>query len=211
MIRYTKAYIERLLEKYMDGTTTLEEEDQLARYFQGKDVPGEWADYRQLFQEIAAMKPRSKHPVGRWIGWGIAAAAVVSGVIFMMNPLAQTTEPQGSSLTAAADTAIALPVEERPVRLVADTVTPRQERSIPVPKLKRSKRKRVPTIHDYDKAYALMAEAHQEQEEAEWLVEESRLAAVKELMEAMGYASVRHEDGTIEFINENQTYTAYEE
>ena len=27
MIRYTKEYIQSLLDKYMDGTTTLEEED----------------------------------------------------------------------------------------------------------------------------------------------------------------------------------------
>ncbi len=30
MIRYTKEYIQSLLDKYMDGTTTLEEEDIIA-------------------------------------------------------------------------------------------------------------------------------------------------------------------------------------
>ena len=39
MIRYTKAYIKNLLDKYMDGTSTLEEEDILAEYFRGKDIP----------------------------------------------------------------------------------------------------------------------------------------------------------------------------
>ena len=56
MIRYTKAYIKDLLDKYMDGTSTLEEEDILADYFRGKDIPQEWEDYRLLFQEIEAMK-----------------------------------------------------------------------------------------------------------------------------------------------------------
>ena len=32
MIRYTKTYIKDLLDKYMDGTSTLEEEDILADY-----------------------------------------------------------------------------------------------------------------------------------------------------------------------------------
>ena len=67
MIHYTKAYIKDLLDKYMDGTSTLEEEDILAKYFRGKDVPQEWEDYRQLFQEIEAMKPKTSK---RWIGWG---------------------------------------------------------------------------------------------------------------------------------------------
>ena len=50
MIRYTKTYIKDLLDKYMDGTSTLEEEDILANYFRGKDIPQEWEDYRLLFQ-----------------------------------------------------------------------------------------------------------------------------------------------------------------
>ena len=37
MIRYRKEYIQALLDKYMDGETTLEEEDILASYFRGGD------------------------------------------------------------------------------------------------------------------------------------------------------------------------------
>ena len=210
MIRYTKEYIERLLDKYMDGKTTLEEEDLLASYFRGKDVPEEWADYQQLFQEIMAMKPLPQTG-RRWIGWSIAAAAVISGMIFLLRPSSPTTAPQGYALMAEADTLTTLPKEERSVKLVTDTVTPQLEQSSPTPPRKRSKRKIMPTIHDYDKAYALMASALQEQEEAERQVEESRLATVKALLESMGYASIRHEDGTIEFIDENLIYTAYEE
>ncbi len=33
MIKYTKEYIAKLLDKYMDGTSTLDEEDILAHYF----------------------------------------------------------------------------------------------------------------------------------------------------------------------------------
>ena len=39
MTHYTKEYIENLLDKFMDGVTTLEEEDILVSYFRGKDVP----------------------------------------------------------------------------------------------------------------------------------------------------------------------------
>ena len=74
MIKYTKEHIEKLLDKYMDGTSTLEEEDVLAEYFRGQDIPQEWADYQQLFLEIEAMKPQPKAKK-RWIGWSVAAAA----------------------------------------------------------------------------------------------------------------------------------------
>ena len=58
MIKYTKEYIAKLLDKYMDGTSTLDEEDILAHYFHSGNVPQEWEDYRQLFSEIEAMKPK---------------------------------------------------------------------------------------------------------------------------------------------------------
>ena len=44
MTRYTKEYIAKLLDKYMDGTSTLEEEDILAHYFHSENVPQEWED-----------------------------------------------------------------------------------------------------------------------------------------------------------------------
>jgi hypothetical protein len=56
-----------------------------------------------------------------------------------------------------------------------------------------------------------MAEAVQEQQEAEQKVAESRITTLQAQLEALGYKSVRHEDGTIEYIDKNIHYTAYEE
>ena len=66
MIQYTKAYIEGLLDKFMAGTSTLEEEDILSQYFAQDDIPAEWEQYRLLFAELEAMKPAEK-PRRRWI------------------------------------------------------------------------------------------------------------------------------------------------
>ena len=100
MIRYTKEYIQNLLDKYMDGTTTLEEEDILASYFRGHDIPQQWEDYRQLFEEIEAMKPQPKSD-RRWIGWSIAAAAIVAGILYRRKgpacPKQEETVTQGES------------------------------------------------------------------------------------------------------------------
>ena len=83
MIKYTKDYIAKLLDKYMDGSSTLEEEDILADYFLRGNVPEEWEDYRQLFSEIKAMKP--KRLKRRWAFWGVAAAAV-AGLLYIAVP-----------------------------------------------------------------------------------------------------------------------------
>ena len=42
MKRYSQHQIEALLDKFMDGQTTVEEETQLADYFRSHDVPAEW-------------------------------------------------------------------------------------------------------------------------------------------------------------------------
>ena len=49
MKAYTKAYIQSLLDKYLDGLTSLEEERLLGEYFRTQSVPPEWEDYRELF------------------------------------------------------------------------------------------------------------------------------------------------------------------
>ena len=48
MIQYTKEYINELLDKYMDGTSSLDEEAILSQYLKGKNIPEEWLCYQQM-------------------------------------------------------------------------------------------------------------------------------------------------------------------
>ena len=59
----------------------------------------------------------------------------------------------------------------------------------------------MPTIHDVDKAYALMAQAKVEAE----------VEAIEAQLAAYGYVPVMQEDGTIVYINEQTNFIAYEE
>lgn len=218
MTSYTKDSIEKLLDKYMSGTSTLDEEDLLARYFRESNVPEEWKNYQLLFQEIEAMK--TNRPQKSSMLWWTLAAAVVLGIIFVAVPK-RSAEP----ITAQADTTTVkqelVPFIEQQIPAIeqetpatekkSGTSTIEKENVRPMPKKKRSLRKSEPTIHDYAKAYALMAEAVQEQQEAEQKVAESRMTTLQAQLEALGYKSVRHEDGTIEYIDKNIHYTAYEE
>ena len=192
MTKYTKDYIAKLLDKYMDGTSTLEEEDILADYFLRGNVPEEWEDYRQLFSEIKAMKPQPKIRK-RWIGWGVAAAVAVLFVSLVWQYMGQyDTEQTPAELTARVDSVSSSHIEQQ-----VDTTTIQKEHCKPTQIKKRSMRKSEPTMTDIDKTYALIAEAEQE-------VIEAQLAAY-------GYIPVMQEDGTIIYIHEQTELLSYEE
>lgn len=208
MTRYTKAYIKDLLDKYMDGTSTLEEEDILADYFRGKDIPQEWEDYRLLFQEIEAMKPQPKTSK-RWIGWSVAAA-IVAGILYVAVPRQQTIHQQADPLMAQSDT-IVQSSEQAPIELAPDTMPKQKEQVQPIQSKKRSIRKLKPTMYDYDKAYALMAQAEQEQRDVELQLEQVQQEIIEAHLAAYGFIPVKQEDGTIIYINEQTNDIAYEE
>ena len=208
MIQYTKEYIAKLLDKYMDGTSTLDEEAILSQYFRGKNIPEEWLCYKQMFQEIEAMAPQPKTH-NRWAIWSIAAAAVVAGVLYLAVSPRQTGFVPTEPLTAQADTT------NQQTIAPADTVTaqPAQtaEPQQPAKVKKRSLRKSEPTIHDIDKAYTLMAEAIQRQRDVERQIAQAEQEIIEAQLAAYGYIPVMQEDGTIIYINEQTELIAYEE
>lgn len=214
MKRYTKEYIEKLLDKFMDGTSTLDEEDILAQYFRHQEVPREWEEYRLLFQEIDAMKPVQAEIVEinpenrrkRWMGWGVAAA-VVAGILYFAVPSKQI-EPT-APLTAKVDTTATVAQPEIPIsETKTDTVSPQKT---PVESPKRSRRKPRPTMLDHDKAYVLMAQAEQEIRDVERQLAQCQQEIVEAQLAALGYIPVMQEDGTIIYINEQQNLIAYED
>ena len=107
MKRYSQHQIKALLDKFMDGQTTVEEEALLAEYFRSSDVPAEWEDYRLMFSyfdhsmegDLVPMeqpRPTLTRLIGRrW--WGIAAAACITAAIVATAVLHQpesTTMPE---------------------------------------------------------------------------------------------------------------------
>jgi len=209
MIKYTKEYIAKLLDKYMDGTSTLEEEDILAHYFHSGNVPQEWEDYRQLFSEIEAMKP--KRQKRRWAFLGVAAAAV-AGLLYMAVPSEQVDlQPDNAALTAKTDTARAIQPRETEMDRKTDSVEIIRDEPRPMQSRKRRLRKTEPTINDYAKTYNLMAEAAKGQQEAEEQITQCRQELTEARLLSLGYIPVEQEDGTILYINEQTKYLAYEE
>ncbi|MBQ9677415.1 MAG: hypothetical protein IJV44_04690 [Prevotella sp.] len=205
MRQYTKEYIQSLLTKFMDGTTTLEEEDVLNQYFTQGNVPEEWKEYRLLFAEIEGMRP--KKAKRRWLGWS-AAAAVVGTAVLSVAMLWQPAQ-QNPTLTAKADTTTVLRPEAPNEQPLPDTTA--LQRQQPVKPRRPRIRKPEPTIHDYDKAYTLMAEVEQEQQAVKQQIEQARQEITRVQLTAAGFVPVMLEDGTIIYVDEPEEYFAYEE
>jgi hypothetical protein len=226
MRQYTKAFIQSLLDKYMEGTTTLEEEDILHQYFTRSDVPAEWEDYRLLFAEIDSMRPAEK-PQSRWWPWSIAAAVVAALVVFVATQMLPENRPKSDvivQVTEERNTRQPLPqplprMEGSSYTQDKDSVgKSREELSAPLPSgerlpciPKRRLRKPQPTMTDYDKAYALMAEAAKEQQQAAQEMEQAQQEILHTQVTAAGYVAIQQEDGTIIYTNEPKEYFAYEE
>ena len=138
--------------------------------------------------------------------WGVAAAAAVAGIIYLAAPGNKADFQPSAPLTAQADTtaveqSVEPVIQSEPETVGTDSVTAPKPAFKPAKAIKRSKRKIVPTIHDVDKAYALMAQAKVEAE----------VEAIEAQLAAYGYVPVMQEDGTIVYINEQTNFIAYEE
>src|SRR5277367_2792855 len=60
-MRMDSKQIEQLLEKYWNAETSLEEEQELHRFFQGEDVPENLKETATLFRYFESEKSRSLH------------------------------------------------------------------------------------------------------------------------------------------------------
>ena len=100
--------IQNLLDKYMDGATSNEEEATLRKYFEehGNDIPEEWESYRALFSYIGFEQmnlsqnlkekeeriSKKKASRSRWLkyfGTSVAAAAIIAFLIVGIQKIAQ--------------------------------------------------------------------------------------------------------------------------
>lgn len=91
-----------LTERFFNGETTIEEERQLYRLYQGDDVPQDLQAYREMMLDMAAIGveectatvkteatviPIWRRPLVRWIAAAVVALVVIGGAtsLFMHN------------------------------------------------------------------------------------------------------------------------------
>ena len=102
--------IQDLLDKYMDGATSNEEEATLRKYFEehGNDIPEEWESYRALFSYIGFEQmnlsqilkeeekeiDKKKASRSRWLKYFGTSVAAVTIIAFLIVGIQKIAQPQ---------------------------------------------------------------------------------------------------------------------
>lgn len=94
--------IRQLLQSFMDGTTTVDEEERIGRWFREHPSSGEDLEpYRKMFAWFDAGMPQTKKPKRRlWLyAASIAVIVALSATLLFINRQPKTTGPQLSSIS----------------------------------------------------------------------------------------------------------------
>ena len=91
MKRYSQQQIGDLLDKFMNGLTSVEEEITLAEYFRTRKIPRQWEDYRLMFDYFdremeggllnRQTSARGFRRIAALRRWGVAAAAIAAAIV----------------------------------------------------------------------------------------------------------------------------------
>ena len=218
MKRYTQQHIQDLLDKFMNGLTTLEEEAALGDYFRTHEVPQEWEDYRQMFgyfdrgMEGEVIMPQAQEqPFMRLMGrrwWGIAAAACITAAIVatavLHQPESTTTVPETPPV-ASNETP---PIEETQDVASLHETEPSPETSITRPvetqNLASRAAKRKSAHKDQRRLQAENAKLARENERLQRELADLKRRAFIIDLEANGFRAVQDEDGSIVLIDLEQ-------
>ncbi len=203
-----------LLDRYMDGLTTLEEEAALRRYFSTHDdIPDEWQDYKVMFTyldngmedgNLPAQEPQRTPFIAqmgrRW--WGIAAAACITAAIVataVFHQPSSPTLPEQSAVTAQIDKdtvpATTPIVETVPQQLAATTP------ASPVGRGSASATRQASSNRRLQAENAKLARENERLQRE--LADLKRRAFIIDL-EANGFRAVQDEDGSIVLIDLEQ-------
>ena len=217
MKRYTQQHIQDLLDKFMNGLTTLEEEAALGDYFRTHEVPQEWEDYRQMFgyfdrgMEGELITPQAQEqPFMRLMGrrwWGIAAAAAIAALIVgatvFYHPTS-TTQPVVAEVAQEETQEQATPIGETQnfASLQTTPVQPVETQNLA------SQTAAVKTSHkrksNVRRLQAENAKLARENERLQRELADLRRRAFIIDLEANGYKTVMNEDGSIVLIDLEQ-------
>ena len=216
--------IEALLDKFMAGKTTIEEESMLSEYFSTThDVPTEWEDYKVLFGYIdrgleGDLLPETSSPSQRkWLWWiPAAAAAAIVALVFGFKVLnkpettqpisppiiAQKVEPKDERIDHRTDNHHTAENESADNKISA----PNKSEAVAIklqPRKQKHSLKALP--HETQTNLIAQNELHlQDNERLQRELEELNQQAIIIDMEAMGYKAVTDEDGTIIYLDMQQ-------
>ena len=157
----TQKDVNRLIDKYMEGETTPQEERQLAIEVNRPDVPAEWKNIAEMLGELTlgealydqTMAERKRVRIRRYIGWSIAAVAACLTLWFVLGKLSiptlqQDTVPQ---IAQQPKPVVKPEAKEKEVSTVLTPASPAEEQvayNAPTKRIKKHRKNARPVVEE---------------------------------------------------------------
>ena len=171
----TQREVNRLIDKYMEGATSPEEERLLAIEVNRPDAPAEWKLVAEMLGELTlgealydrTMAERKRIRIRRYVGWGVAVAACLT-LWLVLGKLVPETSQQDTTLQIAQKPAPAAKPEEKEATPVLTPATPSEEQvayTAPTKRMKRNPRRQATPLMEETIETEVMPELPQVSEE----------------------------------------------
>ena len=198
-----KAYIQKLLDRYMAATASEDEERRLREWFAAHDdVPEEWQAYAILLTGRAAAAPR-RHRLAKWAASAAATVAIAAAGLFALHAPQQPAQPVAQTVVPVAPAAVQQPAP-------AEKAAPAEPRLASAKRKKQQSQRSIPAVAE--RAEEVPAPAEPPVEEAPPSPEALQL--VEELLaQAMENKEDKEERMCRELIEEvlhNINYTSHQ-
>ena len=157
----TQKDVNRLIDKYMEGETTPQEERQLAIEVNRPDVPAEWKNIAEMLGELTlgealydqTMAERKRVRIRRYIGWSIAAVAACLTLWFVLGKLSIPTLQQDTAPQIAQQPKPVVKPEakEKEVSTVLTPASPAEEQvayNAPTKRIKKHRKNARPVVEE---------------------------------------------------------------
>lgn len=157
----TQKDVNRLIDKYMEGETTPQEERQLAIEVNRPDAPAEWKIIAEMLGELTlgealydqTMAERKRVRIRRYIGWSIAAVAACLTLWFVLGKLSIPTLQQDTAPQIAQQPKPVVKPEakEKEVSTVLTPASPAEEQvayNAPTKRIKKHRKNARPVVEE---------------------------------------------------------------
>lgn len=157
----TQQEVNRLIDLYMEGKTSPEEEHQLAIEVNRPDAPAEWKIIAEMLGELTlgealydqTMAERKRVRIRRYIGWSIAAVAACLTLWFVLGKLSIPTLQQDTAPQIAQQPKPVVKPEakEKEVSTVLTPASPAEEQvayNAPTKRIKKHRKNARPVVEE---------------------------------------------------------------
>lgn len=218
----TPQEINRLIDLYMEGKTSPEEERQLAIEVNRPDAPAEWQIIAEMLGELTLgealydqmMAERKRARIRRYIGWSIAAVAACLTLWFVLGKLGIPTLQQETAPQIAQQPAPVVKPEvpeEKEVTTVQAPASPVEEQvayNAPAKRIKKPRRQTRPVVEEVEQEEVPFLPEVSEEELAQvernfqqWQLEQAFLVEQVELDAAMAALNKEYKEYLAEARN----------